>query len=983
MTNRPPDFDVRDRVISSPLVSTLLEAGAGSGKTETMVRRLVQAVEQGVDLREIVAVTFTRKAAGEMRERFQRRLIESENPTVQSAATRISEARIGTIDSLVQQIIEDHGLRAGLPTAFRVVDDSFLNSQLRLAIEKEIPGWLAEPELEAAWVALGEGHDRYSAQVNRLTKIASIVAKNPDASIPVAEWDSFLGNWLTELDAIEAMPLDPKLADVVLPALERTRTQVREGLYGDINFPPMKTLGNMAHRHEIKRIFSLFTEGWRYPILYPLVSRAANAGRATAATLRRQGLLTFDSALAVAADLMTIPEIRQQMAQETRILMVDEMQDTSPDQLALLLNFMEAGVAVFTVGDPKQAIYRFRGADLKAYRDLRDQAERIGLQLESLFANFRSSPVVLDFVTQVTDRHLGWADYQPMFPTQEESDIDAAFVFGGYAEPGEKHGRREMEQAAAIAAAMPEPLSGAGTAILVASRTNLNELLDCLRLRGIPCRVEGSRNLVESPEVAGIIAILRACVSATAPEKRFWRAAALRSPAFGCQESDLPEAIERYAPLDALLEQIQGASASDAIQTIIDLTGIESAAIYAARPAQSWNRLHWLRAGALQLSVDGRDEIADLLQAISDGEIGDGAEAPVPEEDENALRIMTVHASKGLEFPAVIACGFGASRRFTSPEWFIDGDELLLKLGPGAAAPGYADLEAVARIEEKHERDRLIYVAMTRAENLVALSGWRRSKQKPAAGDLCQDLSQLQQEIDETFAPIEEFVRPQLNQDETCLDAIKTVDFVEPRTTPTRLARESLVSGGSQTADDFDRDEPQESEIQADDPGTVPSFPASKAGTAFGLAVHRVLEQSDLTRISPSDADAIAAALRVSGEEVLRFANAALSTEPIRRASVAVEKLREAYLGIQRDGVLLEGILDLVFRNADGTVEVVDYKTDRVADSVAAEAKMQAGYREQGLAYAELVESALGQRPAHVWFIFVRADPVAVIDALA
>ena len=981
--NRPPDFEVRERVISSPLVSTLLEAGAGSGKTETMVRRLVQAVEQGVALREIVAITFTRKAAGEMRERFQRRLFESENPAVQSASARIAEARIGTIDSLVQQIIEDHGLRAGLPTAFRVIDDAFLSAHLRASVEKAIPTWVAEPELAAAWTALGETHDRFSAQVNRLVKIASIAAKNPRASIPASDWESFLNNWIYELDSIEDIPLDPKLANVVLPALERTRMQLREGLYQDVNFPAMRTFGNIADRHEIKRIYTLFTEGWRYPILYPLAIRAAQVGRETAATLRRQGLLTFDSALAVAAELMSVSEVRQQVAEETRILMVDEMQDTSPDQLALLLNFMEAGVAVFTVGDPKQAIYRFRGADLKAYRDLREHAERIGLKLESLSANFRSSPQVLDFVTQVTDRHLGWAEYQPMFATREESEYDTAFVFGGYAEPGEKHGRREMEQAAAIAAGIPEELAGAGTAILVASRTNLNELLDCLRLRGIPCRVEGSRNLIESPEVAGIMAILRLSVAEEMQEQRFWRAAALRSLAFGCREADLPEALERYPSLDAVLEQIRGLSATDAINLIIEKTGLEVAAVYSARPAQTWNRLNWLRACALQLSADGRDEVSDLLVAISDGEIGDGAEAPVPEDDENSLRIMTVHASKGLEFPAVIACGFGASRRFTSPEWFIEGNELLLKLGPGAAAPGYNDLEAAARIEEKHERDRLIYVAMTRAEKLVALSGWRRSKQKPAAGDLCHDLSLLQQEIDESFAPVTEFPRPVLNQDVSQIEAIRTVDFVEPRTTPTKLARKSLELGNSTEADEFDADEPQESESSADGEQNVPSFPAGKAGTAFGLALHRVLEQSNLQSIDESDAIAVSTALRADSEEVLRLARAALLTDPIRRAAVAPDALREAYLGIQRDGVLLEGILDLMFRNADGLIEVVDYKTDRIADGAAAEAKMHGGYRRQGLAYADLVESAFGQRPSHIWFAFLRTDPVVVIDALA
>jgi len=975
--NKPPDFVVRERVISSPLTSTLLEAGAGSGKTETMVRRLVQAVEQGVALREIVAVTFTRKAAGEMRERLQRRLSESENPAVREMATRISEARIGTIDSLVQQIIEDHGLRAGLPTAFRVIDDSFLDARLKAEIDQQIPRWLADENLTVAWSTLGEIYDRFSAQGQRLVKIARIAAMNPEAEIPGVEWDAFLNNWLAEFADIERLPLDPKLEAVVAPVLKRTRAQIREGLYRDVTFPAMKTLGQIEHRHAIKAIFALFTEGWRYPILYPLIARAAEVGRVTAASLRRQGLLTFDAALAVAAELMAIPEVQRQMAEETRILMVDEMQDTSPNQLSLLRHFMSAGVAVFTVGDPKQAIYRFRGADLQAYRQFREYAEGAGLQSESLSANFRSSPHVLDFVTTVTGRHLGWSDYSPMEATREESVHDAAFVFGGYAEPGEKHGLREMEQAAAIAGALPESLTGAGTAILICNRTNLPDLLDCLRLRGIPYRVEGSRNLADSPEVAAVLAILRASDAKDPSHARFWRAAALRSLAFGCEEAELPVAIERHRPLDALLEQIQGASATAAIAAIIAETGLEVSAVYSARPAQTWNRLNWLRACALKQSVEGRDEIAELLQAFSDGEVADAAEAPVPEEDENALRIMTVHASKGLEFPAVIACGFGANRRFTSPEWYREGDDLLLKVGAGAAAPGYADAEAAAKAEEKNERDRLIYVALTRAEKLVALSGWRRSKKKPEAGDLCHDLSVFQEEVDESFQPEVKLAQPELNADTSLIHAIQTVDFKEPRTTPTKLARQSQAEDT-----EIDGDEPEDADGDAPDESVAFTFASGKAGTAFGLALHRVMEQSDLLSVSEADGIAVSAALRVDATEVLTLARAALATPPVQRAALAPDGLREAYLGIQRDGICLEGILDLVFRNADGTVEVVDYKSDRVQTYDEAMSKMDNGYRHQGLAYAELVESSLGVRPKHVWFIFLRAAPVAVIDAL-
>jgi hypothetical protein len=233
------------------------------------------------------------------------------------------------------------------------------------------------------------------------------------------------------------------------------------------------------------------------------------------------------------------------------------------------------------------------------------------------------------------------------------------------------------------------------------------------------------------------------------------------------------------------------------------------------------------------------------------------------------------------------------------------------------------------------------------------------------------------EEVDEEFSSSPIVNRLDLNADSSLIEAIQAVDFEEPRTTPTKLARLQMTANH-----DFDIDEPERDHFEEIDEATPFPFSASKAGTAFGLALHRTLEKSNLRDISERGVTEICLPLRVDADEVLLLARAAVSTEPLRRAASSAKVLRETYLGAQRNGEILEGILDLIYQNADGSIEVVDDKTDRVATFADAAVKMKDGYREQGLAYAALVEAALGQRPSHVWFVFVRVNPPAVIDAL-
>lgn len=978
---QPKDQGVRTEAIQSPHLPMVLEAGAGSGKTDTMVRRLVTAIEGGTPIDQLVAVTFTRKAAGELRERLQRMLVASANPLCQQAAEQVSDAKIGTIDQLVQIVVGDYALHAGLPTAIRVIDESELVAALKEELRQVLPEWIDDNELAPSWTALSAMHPRVDQQFAFLIDLAQVLVKTPGVRILDLSLAQFITNWSSEgLGEISRMGLPDKLAAIVTPWLRLTQAQLDSERYADIAPPKMLTTGGAGakeSRDRIKAIVQEFTDHWRYPLLVPILRQVQDLARRVESRLRASGRMIFDAALRTASQLLDVGEVRQDIATRMVVLAVDEMQDTSPDQLQFLLKLNEAGAVLFTVGDPRQAIYRFRGADVAGYGRFRDDAESRGIPVRRLTANFRSGPAVLELVDAVAEKHLNWSADTAMDGIRPDELEHAAFLFGGFAQPGEVPALREAADAATIATELRRTpgTTWRDIAILVRSRTHLSRLEAALNEQRVPFRLENMRSVAESPEVLAITAVLELATAESDEARRFRRAQALRSAAFAVSEADLPGALDHHPPLEDLLSIIAGKSAIDAIARIIAETGLEPAAVFSRRSSVVWNRLAWIRAKALALAQEGVTEIPAFLDSLRGSDQSNMAESPVPEADEDAVRVMTVHASKGLEFKSVIVLGFGSYRTRSLDSISIQEGQLMLKNSDGASTPGIQAFSQAQKAEERLERDRLLYVAMTRARNQVAISAWRKKAPEKSTAefdDLAMSLPDLIQSID-PVEPVDADAAPIVARyGYQIREFLDKMDFREPRATPSQLARENLAQ--SDDDPDWERDEPSA------EPDFIPV--AGKSSTAFGLGLHQFMEKVSLSQFDAAIVDEIVLRLRLDPDELLPVVQRAWESSPVRRAAIANNCLREAYFGAMRAGKVLEGVLDLVFQNPDGSIEVVDYKSDRVTSDDDVDKKMADGYARQGTAYADLVEASLGQRPAHVWFVFVRHTKIVIRDAL-
>lgn len=462
-----PDQAARDRIARDLGRNLLVEAGAGAGKTTEMVTRMVALVRSGhATVERIAAVTFTRKAAAELRERFQT-VLETELRASHAAGREdvaridralrdIDRAFIGTIHSFCARLLRERPLDAGLDPGFR---ETLASEKIRLTREF----WGRHIERLA-----GEGDpglaelDTVGLQAKQLFRLFEKLTEYPDVEFPAeplarpdtaaarAELESLLDeghrlmprrepedgwdelqqkvrmlafhqrfNWSDDLRFLDA--LAQAFSSVVKSAGRRDRRLVTRKAWPD---------GDAAM--ELGRRFEAFaTPGgaggrllvqwyaYRYPVALAFARRAALDFEAER---RRRGMLFFEDLLMLSARLLRgSAAAREELATRYPYLLVDEFQDTDPLQAEVLFllaadpalsqeatdwrKVVPRPGSLFVVGDPKQSIYRFRRADIALYNQIKRRFRSFGEVLE-LTSNFRSGPRIERFVNEVFERRL-------------------------------------------------------------------------------------------------------------------------------------------------------------------------------------------------------------------------------------------------------------------------------------------------------------------------------------------------------------------------------------------------------------------------------------------------------------------------------------------------------------------------------------------------------------------------------------------------
>ncbi len=1091
----PPD-EVDRRRIRGDLGRTLfVEAGAGAGKTSSLVGRVVNLVESGVPITAIAAITFTEKAAAELRTRLRSDLAERTSDRSRRALADLDHAPIGTLHAFARRILNDFPIEAGLPPGFGVLDE--LDSNLRFEDEWSdlLDQLLRDPDPASALDggrSLVELCNFENFGVDKdLKKVAIDFRYNWDLIEPLVDLSDpgpFVlrcGHVVESARSIARTPTPPDdtqtelVARIAIAAEElaageqaSARLDSLMSLRSVVGKPggkgakaKWKQLGDAALIDLRERESALVDD--IDAILtsvraYRKRLAGAIAGRFVLGAVRGRvdaGVVDFHDLLVHARRLLAgDPDVRRALHDRYERVLLDEFQDTDPIQLEIAVRLTSPPDdehqhgewqlltplpgRLFIVGDPKQSIYRFRRADIRQY--LR-AAEQVGADTARLTANFRSTRAVIDFTNDVFDRVIRYEPgAQPAFQALDACrsrhllDHGSVTVLGAHhhadlvgrrwdgdiGAADELRRREAVDVAAAVTTALHDgwtvvdeetghrrPCRPGDICILLPTRLSLPALETELRATRIPYRAENASVVYATEEVRDLLMAVRA---ADDPTDELALVAALRSPMYGCSDIELydwklhggtwsvlrppPDELaehpvaESIRHLRSIHDRIPYVGAADLLTAVVDERRVLDVALGDVDARDVWRRLRfvieqaraWADAGGLGI----RRYLAWAHLQAAETQV---AETILPERDHDAVRIMTVHASKGLEFPITIVSGMTTqpSRRRGVQVVWDDDTWHLTSIGDDGS---FEDVAPIDELMGDAERRRLLYVACTRAVDHLVVSLHRRTPDDhvpksgpggytsaevlfragaagPTSGAVIADLG-----VPHALESVADPARPTVEVDDI------GVWRAELRAAMDAAGRRSAIAA-TRLADEVrllrDRD-------MSDDPGLdkqpvnidLPPWQRGRYGTSIGRAVHGTLQFCDLA--TGADIDDLArsqcAAESILGLDrtVAGLARSAIRAPIVRAAVGGAEHWRELFIAAPVGHRVLEGYIDLLVRTDEGLV-IVDYKTDQWSGPVQT-AERIGRYRTQLAAYGAALEVTLDEPVVGGVLVRCRAD---------
>ena len=758
---------------------------------------------------------------------------------------------------------------------------------------------------------------------------------------------------------------------------------------------------------------------------------------------RVRGVVTYQDLLVRARDLIRDhPDVRALLRAQWDFIAVDEFQDTDPLQAELAFRLCAAvdddsvpwtslpitpGL-LCVVGDPKQSIYRFRRADIALYAAVEDALVGADPQARvRLSVNFRSGRRIIDAVNAV----FGSAD--GLMASAEQHGVQAPHVdlvahapdveggvhiFGGAVEDSAAEMWRQ--EAAAITTVIQRMLEerwviGEGTpagarpcqpddiCILMPSRTNLRNVERALEKSRIRYQLESGALIVATQEVRDLLNILR---SIDDPTDQVALVAALRTPAFGCSDVELvrwkegggrwsyerPGAgsqVRVVAALDALRDlhrRRQEFSVPHLIEEILASRLLRAAAFDDWRPRETRRRYRFVADQARELARSGRPTLhdaVDYLERIASDPVYD-AVARDDAGDESCVRIMTIHAAKGLEFPVVVVTGLGRKPRDRAQLIVSDRatGAVELRLSSGFETTDWKVLNDREKTMQDAERVRMLYVALTRARDHLVVGLFRAAKGETTDAAALDERLRSRPDVDVVSLDWKPHQVQRMSADADVVSTdehqISEEEWIRRR----KEALASLASMRSQTATGLAHAQDEE-ELPPERGDDVAASRRGRAATSLGRAVHAVLQVIDLGTGVNLDAlaraQASAEGIPERAADVASLARAALDTETVQRAAT-LRHWREVPVGATVDGTLFEGFIDLLYEEPDGSIVIVDYKTDSVTGATIE--RRAERYRLQGAVYALLLGEATGRRVSRVEFVFAGAGETRQITDL-
>jgi len=1099
-------------------VTIALSAGAGCGKTFVLTERFLSCFDGDTEalrpdqLGQLVAITFTERAAREMRARIRakcfQRLVESDAEQASHWAQLLrflDSARISTIHAFCASLLRNLAVEARLDPQFGVLEQAQSETVLSEAIDDELRQRVAEQDPAAIELAVRFDLRILSEMLFQLVSEVSPERLEAWTDVPVeqqvARWQAFhadrvvpsaarhvadSGRARTVLRLIAKHPLsNPTMRERCatlaerLPAVGRVRqlAALRSELEALKDVSRVQGGGKASEWPgiDVKNAFTKALAGLRDQLQKaldeidfdpasaceaaelsgPLLMLAGAVSRRYEERKRELNALDFGDLLSRARQLLVHPDheaLRKRVSAQIRMLLVDEFQDTDPVQVDLVKALCGEEIdrgKLFFVGDHKQSIYRFRGAKPHVFRQLRERAPQAGRQ--SLTRNFRSQGAILDFVNALFRDEMG-DDYQPLRAARPQQTPLPAVEFlwapndSGHKENLEQRRQREANWIARRIRALldaGDPIVVDETtgelraarlgdiAILFRAMSDVAFYEDALREHGIDYYVVGGSAFYAQQEIFDLLNLLRSIdnvndlVSLTgalrsglfslADDTIYWLSqhrGGLRAGLFDTPPSQLSAderrkvafAAETLSCLSALKNRVR---ICELIEMALERTGYDALLLNEFLGERKLANLRKLVDQARDFQQGDHLGLADFIRqlAVFVSQQPDEPLAATHSEDTNVVRLMSVHQSKGLEFPLVIVADMNRKPRGGGdPVHFSDELGPLVRMKETSdgrrCTSGYDLWRVVERAEEIAETRRLLYVATTRAADYLLLSSGVEQ-----VGDAENEWMQLvERHFDlHTGEPLDPVPadegRPAVRVTTTRPERSGSVKSSSPR-----VPWDTLIETAKRALDAGEQPLPTVEPVLPDRAsrrqysfsrlaGTLQRQPGREASVAdhdadggdaldLGTLVHTVLAASEpgdsldyrerlrlhASRHLPDGSPLVA----VADEMVARFAASPRAAQLAAAAErhAEVEFLLTWPPDSTEPRTILSGFLDLLYRDHEGGWHIVDFKTNKTGkNGVAA---LAAHYEMQMLVYALAAERILGVAPRSIVLHFLR-----------
>jgi len=1063
MTKKIVDQEDRDKIKQQLTKNFLVEAGAGSGKTTCLVERMVNIITTGTGkMNEIVAITFTRKAADELKMRFQSELEKewrfeadpAKKIRLEEAMKNIDHCFLGTVHSFCSRLLRERPIEAGLDLSFKELEEA---EDLIL--------------LEEAWeLYVSSVQIHYPAKFQKLIEIG----------IPIEQLFSLLREmkdytdveWVTQYvdkpslievydqlivlmkEARRAMPAEKPdkgfdtLQEVIVHVLRKDRHLDRENdvkiieIFELCNKKMGVTLNRWTSKDDARyyeeKIGTFFTvsiapvlQQWKeycHPFIIQILKDALNQ---YGNVKRRRSFVNFQDLLMLTTRLLqNNSEVRQYFQEKYRFLLIDEFQDTDPIQAEMMFYLTSEDSnekdwtkcspkpgSLFVVGDPKQAIYRFRRADIDTYNRVKQLIAEHGGEVLQLTMNFRTIDGITHALNDIFKEELPdietkyQAAYRPLnsyFPSKGEEieGIKVLMVPSDYTKKEEILLRDSENIAQSINALLQRGHEPKEFMILTRYTEGISLYAKALEDLKIPVNISGEVIIGETKEFQELCLLLK---SLTDPSDQLTLVAVLRGVFFGLSDQELYEwkhfggvfSIYTVEPLPGLYEVTQQkfsyafkklrkyskwvrtCSPTVAIEKMIADVGLFPILLSKGHSKRLYKSVLQIIETLRKQESAGQTTFLEIYTMFSEM-VHEKTDVVNFDSLENAVSIMNVHKAKGLEAEIVF---LAHPIKKVDPSAYISKHikrEDFCSKGYFAFSfqKGFKSVDVGLPVEWEYfkeeeyqylreEESRILYVAATRAEKALIISSSAKSNSKNPWKRLLR--------ADEII--------------ELCLLEEKVV-VVNKQATPISNEgyhmEQELTRSWLQTSmgKSFNRWSPTEDKNFA----VVLDLEREEGGgRQWGSFIHDVLEKL----VWNVEVDAyIPQALKkydispLRTDEITEYIEIMRASPFWKELQVADEVYTEvpfhllldyhhplwSYISKEQNEVpvIVKGIIDLVYRLNDKWT-IVDYKTDRLHDWQEEE-KLQQFYRNQISFYQEVWQQMTNGQAVHAELLFLEKE---------